>query len=255
MGENAPTIYYDGPLELLQRFNMGVVCSDLCPGQCMVEANQLLFTIREYAMNYIGGWHAVMETEIFRLAMDRPTDPDNTRSLTMLTARGLERENWDDFLNDRFGYEGPFRGFPQKEEYYRRAREGEILVLSITPPAQKRMERRNIMLRNLLTCVLSDVVFVPGAEKGSKTYTVCKRALALGVPIFTVNAQENSDLMALGIPTFTRRTVGKLLESLGAEKGGTSPFPPRQEPMMVREATAPAPRSNTSDRSDQLPLL
>jgi len=254
MGQDAPAIYYDGPLQLLDRFGMGVICSDLCPGHCMVEAHQLLFTIREYAMNYIGGWHAVMETEIFRLAMDRPTDPDNTRSLTMLTARGLERENWDDFLNDRFGYEGPFRGFPQKDEYYRRAHDGEILVLSVTEPTLKRMERKNIMLRNLLTCALSDVVFVPGAEKGSKTYTTCKRALALNVPLFTVNVEQNKDLLDLGIPTYTRKTVGKFLEQMGAARGGVSPFPP-QEPMVVREAPAPDVIHRPPPRRGQLPLL
>jgi len=233
MGEAAPVLYHQGPLMLLDRFSMGVICADLCPGQCMIEANQMLFTIREYAMNYIGGWHSVMETEIFRLSMDRPTDPDNLRSLTMLTARRLERENLDDFLNDRFGYEGPFRGFPQKEEYYRRAEEDELLVISATEPTLKRMLRKNIMLRNLLTCALADVVFVPFAEKGSKTFITCKKAQKLGIPMFTVGRDENKDVLDLGIPAYTRKTVGKFLEDRGATKDSEPPFPKR--PMLIRE--------------------
>lgn len=227
MGSAAPALYFQGPLHLLDRFGMGVVCSDLIPGQCMIEANQLLFAIREYAMNYIGGWHSVMETEIFRLALDRPTDPGNLRSLTMLTARGIARENWDDFLGDRFGYEGPFTGFPQKEEYYRRAKDGEILVLSATEPMLKRFLRANIILRNVLTCALADVVFVPYAGKGSKTQVTCKKALSLGIPLFTVDRTENQDTLDLGIPAFTRKTIGEYLEKLGAAKQGKTPFPPR----------------------------
>jgi hypothetical protein len=238
MGGEAPVLYFQGPLHLLDRFGMGVVCSDLIPGQCMIEANQLLFTIREYAMNYIGGWHSVMETEIFRLALDRPTDPNNLRSLTMLTARGISRENWDDFLGDRFGYEGPFTGFPQKEEYYRRAEESEILVLSATEPTLKRFLKSNIILRNVLTCALADVVFVPYAGKGSKTYATCKRVLSFQIPMVTVDRAENKDTLDLGIPAFTRKTIGDFLEKLGAAKGGVSPFP--QRAMAVRES-APQP--------------
>ena len=129
-----------------------------------------------------------------------------------------------------------------------------ILVLSITDPTQKRMERKNIMLRNLLTCALADVVFVPGAEKGSKTYTTCKRALALSVPMFTINVEQNKDLLELGIPTYTRKTVGKFLEQMGATKGGVSPFPPR-EPMVVRESPAPDVAPRPRPRRGQLPLL
>jgi hypothetical protein len=116
------------------------------------------------------------------------------------------------------------------------------------------MERKNIMLRNLLTCALSDVVFVPGAEKGTKTYTTCKRALALGIPMFTVNVEANNDLIDLGIPTYTRKTVGKFLDEMGATKGGDSPFPP-QDPMVVRESSSPANGPPPRPARYQLPLL
>lgn len=250
MGKEAPVIYYNGPLKLLDRFCMAVLCSDLIPGQCMIEANQLLFTIREYAMNYIGGWHSVMETEIFRLAMNRPTDPDNLRSLTMSTAHSMARETWDNFLADRFGYSGPFTGFPQKQEYYRRAEEGKLLVMSITEPTLKRLLRKNIMLRNLLVCALADVVFVPFAEKGSKTLTTCARALDLNVPMFTVNHEENRVVLNLGVPAYSRKTVGKFLDSLGASRNGAPPFPPKQVIRESRSSLQGYPKKNT-----QIPLL
>lgn len=226
IGDEAPRLYYHGPLRLLDRFSMGVICADMIPGLCMWETNQMLFEIREWALNYIGGWHSVMETEIFRLALYRKNDPEGIRSATLLTARGMARENWDDFLNDRFGYAGPFRDFPEKPEYYRRAEAGELLMLSITEPQLKRMLRKNIMLRNWVGCALSDVVFIPFAEKGTKTYTIARQVVDAAIPVFTCEREENEDLYDLGVPALTRETVGDFLADLGATKGGTPPFPP-----------------------------
>lgn len=234
MDDAAPTLYYHGPLKLLDRFTMAVIAGDSIAAQSMLATNDMLFKIREYAINYIGPWHSVMETEIFRLAIDTPTDKERRRSLTVCTARGLARENWDNFLGDRFGYEGPFTGFPQKEEFYRRAREEELLWLSITEPQQMRFLRQNILLRNRVVCALADVVFVPFAEKGNKTLLTVRQVLQDGVPVFTCQygpdkeSDVNKDLFALGIQAFTRKTIGKYLESLGACVDVLSPFPAPQ---------------------------
>ena len=232
LGAVAPTLYFHGPLKLLDRFTMAVVIADLIPGHAMLAANDMLFKIREYALNYLGPWHSVMETEIFRLALDTPTDPERRRSLTLCTARGLARENWDDFLGDRFGYSGPFTGFPQKEEFYRRARAEELLWLSITEPNQKRFLRQNILLRNWVSCALADVVYVPFSEKGAKTFTAVKQVVAAGLPVFTVEHEVCQDLYALGIPAFNRKTVAKFLEALGARTDTPPPFPPPADPML-----------------------
>lgn len=241
--DEAPTLYFHGPLKLLERFNMAILCADDIAGEAILAMNDMLFKIREYSLNYIGPWHAVWEAEAFRLALDTPTDPDRRRSLTIFTARGLARENWDDFLGDRFGYEGPFTGFPQKEEFYRRAREEELLWLSITEPEQKRFVKQNIMLRNRASCALADVVFIPFAEKGTKTLITAKQVLEDGVPMFTCQYSEdkatdvNKDLFTLGIPSFNRKTVGNYLESLGASVDAPPPFVPMAASVaVVREA-------------------
>ncbi|GEM_PF-413219 len=236
LGDAAPTLYYHGPLKLLDRLCLGVICSDNHPGQCMLEANQLLFTIREYALNYVGGWQSVMEMEIFRLSLDARQDPRGMRSTTMLTSRGMQHETWDNYLDDRYGPVGPFRDFPQKPEYYRRGKEGESLALSATEPTVKRMLRANILQKNLVACALSDLIFVPFADKGSKTMISVKRALKLGIPMFTVNVPQNNFLLDMGIPTCTRNTVGAFLESQGAARDGASPFPkPDQELPSIEE--------------------
>jgi hypothetical protein len=103
-----------------------------------------------------------METEIFRLGLFRK----NT-TVTLFTAKGLERETFESFLETRFY--PPLHEFPERDEYFRRAKEGKLLMLSASPPEEAKMKRPNIINRNWLACVLSDVVFVPFAEKGTKT--------------------------------------------------------------------------------------
>ncbi len=257
LGDAAPVIYAHGPLRLLDRFTMAVACSDLIPGLVFRATHDALFAIREFAINYIGGWHSVMETEIFRLALDRTTDEQGLRSLSLVTSRGLARENWEQFLNDRFGYEGPFTGFPEKEEYYRRARQGELLMLSVTDPEYKRMTRKNIMARNWLACALADVVFIPFADKGSKTYLLCKRALEAGLPVFTVEHEENADIMALGVRALTRKTAGAYFEQAGARREGEPPFPPQAFPARMTvppETAVPSPGRKKAKRSGQMSL-
>jgi hypothetical protein len=225
LGSEAPTLYFHGPLKLLDRFTLAVIAADHIPGQAMLATNDMLFTIREFALNYIGPWHSVMETEIFRLAIDTAGDPEHRRSLSICTARGLARETWDGFLGDRFGYKGPFTGFPQKTEFYRRARDEELLWLSITEPQQKRFERRNILLRNWISCALADLVFIPFSEKNTKSFITVKKILSAGIPAFTVDHEVCHDLYALNVPYYTRKSVGKYLESLGASKDADIPFP------------------------------
>lgn len=225
LGPEAPVLWYYGPLKHLDRFTIAVAASDLIPAQAILATNQLLFTIREYCLNYIGGWHSVIETEIFRIALDCRNDAHGVKSLTMFSARGLNHETWDGFLADRFGEKGPFTGFPEKEEYLRKAQSGKLLVLSLAEPSLKKMTRTNIMARNLAACALADVVFIPFAEKGTKTYTLCKRVLEKGIPIFASECAENGDLVELSIPTLNRKSVGGYLEQLGASVNGESPFP------------------------------
>lgn len=212
LGKFSPEqIFYNGPLDFLNRFTMAVISADSISGLAMMAANQLLFTIREYDLNFIGGWHSVMETEIFRLGLFRK----NT-TVTLFTAKGLEHETFESFLETRFY--PPLHEFPEREEYFRRAKEGRLLMLSVSPPKEAKMNRPNIINRNWLACVLSDVVFVPFAEKGTKTLALVKRVLASKIPIFTTDHEANSNLHKIGIPDFSRKSVGAYFEKLGCHR-------------------------------------
>ena len=219
LGDDAPErLCCCGPLNLLDRFGMSVICSDKSGGLALMETNQVLFTVREYDLNYIGGWYSVIETEIFRLGLYR----DNT-TVTLLSAKGLAKESFDSFLLDRFY--PPLHQFPERDEYFRRAEEGELLMLSVADPNDGRQSRKNIMARNWVACALGDVVFVPYGPKGTKTYTMAKRVAAAGIPAFTLDHEEARDLLDLGIPGYTRKNVGAFLESLGAVVAAPKPKP------------------------------
>lgn len=260
LGADAPVLYFHGPLKLLDRFCIGVVAGDALPAHAMLASNDMLFTIREYSMNYVGPWWSIMEMEIFRLALDVPRDPERRRSLTIFSARGLARENWDNFLGDRFGFKGPFTGFPQKEEFYRRARAEELLWFSITPPDQMRIERAKIRMRNWVACALCDVVFFPFSEKGAKSFNAVRRVVAAGIPVFTCQygpdkaTDVNKDLFDMGIASYNRKTVGKYLESLGATRDAPPPFPkPENErPIVIDAPMGPIKRPS---KTRQLSLL
>jgi hypothetical protein len=215
LGDKAPTqLCYHGALDLLKRFTMAVICADSITGPGLNETNQLLFTVREYDLNYIGGWHSVMETEIFRLGLFR-----KNQTVTMFTAKGMAHETFDSFLRDRFF--PPFQDFPERDEYNRRAAAGGLLVLSLVDPTTTRTVPRNVVERNWVACALSDVVFVPYGPKGSKTYSMAQRVKKAGWPVFTLEDELSCDLHELGIPGFNRKSVGEYLSDLGARIGGS----------------------------------
>ena len=210
LGDECPDkIYYSGQLELLNHWTMAVICSDKSGGIALWETNQVLFTVREYQMNYIGGWHSIIESETFRLSLFRKYN-----TTTLSSAKGLKKETYETYLRDRFY--GPLGRFPEEDEYFRRAKDGELLMLSVTNPDETRQVRKNIMERNWLSSVLADIVFIPYGPKGSKTYTMAKRIVKANIPLFTVDHDGSKDLHKVGIPGFNRKTVKTFLEDNGA---------------------------------------
>lgn len=211
LGDKCPDkLYYNGPLKLLARYNIAVVCSDKSGGVALSRTSQTMFTVREYEMNYIGGWYSVIETDIFMFVSLKKNN-----TTTLFSSKGLEAETFDSFLLDRFY--PPFHKFPGRDEYFRRAKDGELLMLSISEPTERKKVRKNIMERNWISCVLADIVFIPYGPKGSKTYTTAKKVLQANIPVFTIDNDECKDLHKLGIPGFNRKTVKGFLEEKGAK--------------------------------------
>ena len=171
-------------------------------------------------MNHISGWYSVVETEMFMRALftgySGSKDKKYHSFVTLFSAKGLARESYEDFLLYRFY--PPFDKIPVREEYLRRAKAGELLMLSVAEPTVGRQLRKNIMERNFLACALADLVYMPFAPKGSKTYTLAKRVVEAKIPVFTVlDPEVGGSLHRLGIRGFNRETVKTLLYEHGAK--------------------------------------
>lgn len=108
---------------------------------------------------------------------------------------------------------------PQRDEYFRQAEAGELLILSVCDPEDGRQSRKNIMDRNWMACVLGDVVFIPYGPKGTKTFTTAKKLVEAHIPAFTIDHPTSVDLHNLGIPGYNRKTIGAFLEQHGATLG------------------------------------
>ncbi|MEW5692330.1 MAG: hypothetical protein AB1765_03430 [Candidatus Hydrogenedentota bacterium] len=167
---------------------MAVLSSDSIGGVGLMAANQLLFTIREYAMNYIGPWQSVMETEIFRLGLWKKCH----NKVTLFTSKGLAKETFDKFLLDRFFPQ--LDKFPERDEDFNRVANNQLLMLSVTEPEQSRQLRHSILYRNWISSNLADIIFIPYGEKGSKTYTIAKKIVKSNLSAFTTDIDENLDL-------------------------------------------------------------
>lgn len=217
LGDKAPErICYQGDLTLLKRFSLASYGADNISGLAMMAANDMLFTIREYEMNFIGGWLSVMETEIFRLGLFW----DNL-TVTCFSSRGLGKDNYDRFLLDRFY--PPLHEFPEREEFYRRANEGELLFMSVMKPEENSNRFRHNLKHNWIGANLADAVFIPYAEENSKTLNLARRILRAGIPIFTSESEDNAILRDSGIPAFNRETLKDYLDSI------FYPPPPRKK--------------------------
>lgn len=220
LGADAPTLTARGATRLLQRFCLATACTDEIPGSALIAANDLLFPVRETPCNYVGGWHSVMETEIFRLALDRRSAGWEGRSLTAIRALNFRHQTPVDFLTTRFGHGGPFSNFPEKPEFLRRDAAGEMLWLSAAPEHLTEMTEEVIARRNQLACAMSHVVFLPYAGPNSRTLALAAWVLAHGIPAFTTMHEESALLRELGIRGLARKGVRPFLEEHGAFRPG-----------------------------------
>ncbi len=242
---DATILHASGPLAHLSRWTMAFVTADVEPGAVTRAVWDMFFPVLEYEMNLIGGWRSVNEGVLFRSALEKPWI-----SLTLFTCKGLDTETWESFISER--HPKPADYFLQRPEYDRRAAAGELLMLSAAPQGSRVQTRDAVMQRNWLACMLADVVFIGGAEKLSKqwsvdkkklvgkrqkTYTLARSLVKSKVPVFTVDHPDNKDLFELGVPGLTPKALHAFLAPHGANlhaESSPSIAPPRHTVSGVR---------------------
>jgi hypothetical protein len=226
LGKEAPVLYARGRLDYLSRWTMAFLTADVEPGNVTRGVWDMFFPVLEMEMNAIGPWQSVNEGVFFRSALEKPWI-----SLTLFTARGIESETFESFLDYR--HRPPQHSFIQRPEYERRSAEGELLLLSISPPQHTAQTKDIIMIRNWIVCNLADAIFIGGAEKKSlqwsarlrkltprrqKTFALSKRLIAAGIPVFTVDHPDNMDLIDIGIQGYKPKDIQNAMVGWGSKR-------------------------------------
>ena len=77
-------------------------------------------------------------------------------------------------------------------------RAGRVLVVSMFGPRQRRATADLADQRNRFVVALAGMALVSHAAPGGKTEALCREIIAMGKPLFTVDAPENANLLGLG---------------------------------------------------------
>jgi len=162
-----------GSLEILKRPLMGLVCSRRCPGDVILKIYDLARSFRDNGIAVISGFHTPMEKEFLDLIL-RGNHP-----IVICPARSI--------VNMRLSK--PWR---------RAISESRLLILSPFPEKYRRMTAALANERNILVAEISHSFFIPYAEPGSQTESLCRAISASGKTIFTFKLNVCSRLVEIG---------------------------------------------------------
>jgi predicted Rossmann fold nucleotide-binding protein DprA/Smf involved in DNA uptake len=89
---------------------------------------------------------------------------------------------------------------------------GRVLLVSMFGPRHRRATVELADQRNRLVAALAGMALVSHAAPGGKTEALCREIIAMGKPLFTVDAPENANLLALGAKALAVEEVSVLRE-------------------------------------------
>jgi predicted Rossmann fold nucleotide-binding protein DprA/Smf involved in DNA uptake len=174
LGERAPErVFLLGDPELLRQDSPGLFCSITCPGNVILKTYDLARALRDARVPVIGGFHTPMEKECLAVLLHGP------QPIIVCPARGLE-------------------GVRPAAEVKAGIQAGRVLLVSMFAPKQRRATVDLADQRNRFVAALASRSFVSHAAPGGKTEALCREMIAMGRTLFTVDAPENANLLALG---------------------------------------------------------
>jgi predicted Rossmann fold nucleotide-binding protein DprA/Smf involved in DNA uptake len=163
-----------GNLDLLTGKKLGLFCSRKCPGELILKSYDLMQTIRDAGITVISGFHAPMDKECLRILL-RGKQP-----IILCPARSIE-------------------GMRIRDEYRKPIEQGRMLILSPFPAKDRRISAERAELRNQFVAALADAILFIHAAPGSKTEQLCREVTAQGKRIFTIDSENNRNLVAIGV--------------------------------------------------------
>jgi predicted Rossmann fold nucleotide-binding protein DprA/Smf involved in DNA uptake len=193
LGERAPKrLFVLGNPELLRSETLALFCSVKCPGRIILKTYDLAKALRDAGVPVIGGFHTPMEKECLALLL-RGTQP-----IIVCPARGLERIR-------------PSAGVQHGIEA------GRVLLISMFGSGHRRATAELSDQRNRLAAALAGMAFVSHAAPGGKTEALCREILAMGKPLFTIDAPENANLLAVGAKALAVEDVSLLRQQAAGQ--------------------------------------
>jgi len=174
LGENAPPYLYamGDPSTLRQRL-LCLICSIQCPGSIVIKTLDAARALRDAGVAVIGGFHSPMEQEFLDILLrgDQP--------VVLCAAKGLP-------------------GLRMGQAARQAAAGRRLLAISSFDDKVRRTTAAQAVQRNDLVAALSEIILVPHAAPGGKTWTTVEAALTRGQMVCTLEDDENMSLVQQG---------------------------------------------------------
>lgn len=148
-------------------------CSKACPGDIILKAQDWANARGPDSASVIGGFHTPIERDVLRILL-RGTAP-----VTIVLARSTQ-------------------GYRMSPVLRIAVTAGMARIISPFPAAQTRTTAATAETRNRHILTLCRSVVFAHAEPGGKTEALASEAVALGLPIQTLDSPANANLIALG---------------------------------------------------------
>lgn len=174
LGEDAPPcLYAMGEPSILRQRLLGLICSIQCPGSIVIKTLDAARALRDAGVAVIGGFHSPMEQEFLDILLrgDQP--------VVLCAAKGLP-------------------GLRMGQAARQAAAGGRLLAISPFDDNVRRTTAAQAVQRNDLVAALSEIVLVPHAAHGGKTWTTVEVALTRGQVVCTLEDDENTALVQQG---------------------------------------------------------
>jgi predicted Rossmann fold nucleotide-binding protein DprA/Smf involved in DNA uptake len=190
LGNRAPrSISVLGDLAILRSCTLAWFCSVKCPGDLILKTYDLARALREAQIPVIGGFHSPMEKECLKLLL-RGNQP-----VIICPARSI----WSRLPG----------------EWKLPIDQGRLLIVSPFEEKHRHPTAELAQERNEFVAALADNIFVAHAFPGSKTERFCQSVISWKKPLFTLESQDNSTLIALGARPITPKTLPEMLSKSG----------------------------------------
>jgi predicted Rossmann fold nucleotide-binding protein DprA/Smf involved in DNA uptake len=159
-----------GDLRALDRERVAIFCSVRCPGDVIIKSYDLARRLREADLTIVGGFQSPMEKEVLSILLR------GTVFVVVCSPRPLD-------------------GMRIPAEWRCPLADGRLLLLSFFDGGVRRATRELAAKRNAYVALLADRILIAHAERGGKTEGLCRDALGLGKPVFTLESAENAQLI------------------------------------------------------------